>query len=75
MIAECHVVDIDDIDKLGELSIQLADRRIGTGDYQCDPRDGRIIGRGDVEGIDVVATGRKHSGHARQRADLVLQQD
>ena len=73
MIAEGHVVNIYNIDKLGELGIQLPDRGVGTGDDNSDSRHGRIIRRRHVEGVDVIAARRKHTGHARECAHFVLQ--
>ncbi len=55
MFAQRHVVNVDDIDELRELRIELTDRGIGPRDDQRHARHGRIVGRRDVERVDVVA--------------------
>ncbi len=75
MLAQRHVVNIDDIDQLGELRVELRDRRIRAGDDERHARYPRIVGRCYVQCFDVVAARRKHARHTRQCADFVLQKD
>ena len=74
VLAQGHVVDIDDVDELAELGIELCDGRVGAGSDHRDPRDRRVIGRCDIQRVDVVSARRKQTGHARQRTDFVLEQ-
>ena len=55
MLTQRHVVDIDDIDELGELRVELADRRVGSRDDQGHAGHGWIIRSRDIKGIDVIA--------------------
>ena len=74
MLAERHIVNVDDIDQLGELRVQLRDGCIGPRDDERNARHRRVIGRCNVQRLDVVAAARKHSGHAGECPDFVLEQ-
>ena len=75
VLAARHVLDADDVDQLLELIDDLQDHRLGAAGDQRQARDRRIVGGGDRQRLDVVATTGKHAGHARERAGLVLEQN
>src|SRR3954454_18991966 len=70
-----HVADLQHVDELVQLLGHLVDRVDGAVEGEGDPRDGRVVGRSDGEGVDVEAATGEEPGDARQHARLVLDLD
>ena len=68
-------MNTDDVDKFGELSIQLSDCRIRAADDKGNARYTRIVSGGYIERFDVVPARREHSRHSGQSTDLILQEN
>ena len=66
---------VNPTDELGELRVELRDRRIGPRYDERYARDPGIVGGRHIERLNVVAARRKHARHSRERPDLILQED
>jgi hypothetical protein len=69
------VLDVDDVHELQELVRDLLDHGLVAGRDERETRYRGVVGRGDAQGLDVVAARRKEPGHPGERPDLVLQRD
>src|SRR3989442_580471 len=70
-----QVADLDDVDQLVELLHDLLDDELVAVDDDGHPGDGGIERLSHRQALDVVTAGREESGHARQDAELVLDED
>jgi hypothetical protein len=67
-----EVVDGDDVDQLIEGLDAAVEGGVVGDDGRGDARVGRIVGRADVEGLDVETAAGQHAGDASQDAELVF---
>jgi hypothetical protein len=61
--------------KLAELLRAKVKGGIIPVEHDRDPRERGVVGRRDIERIDVEAPARDHAGDARQYPELVLNED
>ena len=67
-----EVLDGDDVDQLLEGLDAAVEGGVVGDDGRGDAREGRVMGRSDVEGLDVETATGEHAGDAGQDAELVF---
>jgi hypothetical protein len=67
-----EVVHGDDVDQLIEGLDAAVEGGVVGDDGRGDARVGRVVGRADVEGLDVETATGEHAGDAGQDAELVF---
>jgi len=75
VLAARHVQHLHHVHELVQLVDDLLDDQVRALGDQCQPRHGRVIGRGDRERFNVVAAGREQARDPGERTGFVLQQD
>jgi len=75
MLSECHVLDVHHVDELVELIGDLLNDSVRALGDQGEARYGRVVGRGDGQGFNVVAAGGEQACHPGERPGFVLEQD